>query len=149
MEGDRVRAESSGAVPLEDMVEKGVKSAADVDAVATGRDGLISALVWNYHDDDVTSTDAHVAMAIRGIPAGAGRVLVRRYCVDRTHSNSYTVWKSMGSPQKPTPEQYAALEKAGQLEMAGSPQWMASECGQVEVDFVLARQGVTLVQVSW
>jgi xylan 1,4-beta-xylosidase len=149
MDGERVHAESSGAAPLDGMVETGVKGAADVDAVATGRDGLISVLAWNYHDDDVTAADAQVAMAIRGIPAGVGRVLVRRYCVDRTHSNSYTVWKSMGSLQKPTPEEYAELERAGQLEMAGSPEWVASQGGQVQVKFALARQGVTLVQASW
>lgn len=149
MEGDRVRAESSGAVALEDMVEKGVKSAADVNAVATRRDGLVSVLVWNYHDDDLTAAEAQVAMAIRGIPAGTGRVLVRRYCVDRTHSNSYTVWKSLGSPQKPTAEEYKSLERAGQLEMAGTPEWVDSKDGTIEIKFALEREAVTLIQVSW
>jgi xylan 1,4-beta-xylosidase len=149
MEGERVHTESLGAVALEDMVEKGVKNAADVTAIATERDGLISVLAWNYHDDDVAAVDSQVAMAIRGIPAGVGRVLVRRYCVDRTHSNSYTAWKAMGSPQKPTPEEHASLEKAGQLEMAGSPQWVDAKDAQIEMKFALARQAVTLVQVSW
>ena len=122
---------------------------ADVNAVATERDGLISVLAWNYHDDDVPAADSQVAMAIRGIPAGVVRVLVRRYCVDQTHSNSYTAWKSMGSPQKPTPEQYTALGGAGQLEMGGSPQWVDANDGRIETKFALARQAVTLVQVSW
>ena len=99
MEGDRVHAESSGEVPLDEMVEKGVKGAADVGAVATERPGLISVLAWNYHDDDVLAADAQVALAVLGVPAGVGRVLVRRYSVDRTHSDSYTVWKSMGCPK--------------------------------------------------
>ena len=149
MEGDQVGAVSSGAVPLDDMVENGVKRAADVNAVATARDDLISVLAWNYHDDNVAATDAQVAMAIRGIPKGVGRVLVRRYGVDQTHSNSYTVWKSMGSPQSPTPEQQTALERAGQLEMTGSPVWVDAKGGQVEVNFPLERESVTLVQVSW
>jgi xylan 1,4-beta-xylosidase len=149
MEGDRVRMESSGAVPLDNMVEKGVKDAADVNAVATERAGLISVLAWNYHDDDVTAADTRIAMAIRGIPVGVTRVLVRRYCVDRTHSNSYTAWKVMGSPQTPTPEQYTALERAGQLEMVGSPAWVDSKDAQIEMKFALARQSVTLIQISW
>ena len=149
MEGDRVRAESSGTVRLDDMVDKGVKGAADVDAVATEREGLISVLAWNYHDDDVSATDAQVAMVVIGVPAGVERVLVRRYCVDRTHSNSYAAWKSMGSPQKPTPEQYSSLEQAGQLEMAGSPEWVNSKGGQVELTFTLPRQAVSLIQISW
>ena len=149
MEGDRVHAESSGAVALEDMVEKGVKGAADVGAVATARQGLISVLTWNYHDDDVSAADAQIALAVLGVPAGVGRVLVRRYSVDRTHSDSYTVWKSMGSPQKPTPEQYASLERAGQLEMAGSPEWTNSKGGHVDLKFALPREAVSLIQVSW
>lgn len=149
MEGDRVRAESSGAIHLDDMVARGVKGAADVGAVATARQGLISALAWNYHDDDVSGADAEVAMAVLGVPAGVDRVLVRRYCVDRTHSDSYTAWKSMGSPQTPTPEQYKLLERAGQLEMAGSPEWITSRSGEVELKFALPREAVSLIQVSW
>jgi xylan 1,4-beta-xylosidase len=149
MEGDRVRAASSGATLLEDMVEKGVKSAADVNVVATGREGLISVLAWNYHDDDVTAAGAPVAMVVRGIPEGMERVLVRRYCVDQTHSNSYTAWKAMGSTQLPTLEQYSMLERAGQLELAGSPEWVDSKGGQIEMKFTLAREAVTLIQVSW
>jgi xylan 1,4-beta-xylosidase len=149
MQGDRVHTESSGAVPLDDIVEKGVKGVADVNAVATEREGLISVLAWNYHDDDVTVADTQIAMTIRSIPKGVGRVLVQRYCVDGTHSNSYTVWKSMGSPQQPTPEQYSALQRSGQLEMAGFPVWVVSNGGQIEIKLALARQEVTLVQVSW
>jgi xylan 1,4-beta-xylosidase len=149
MEGERVHAESSGAQPLEDMVEKGVKGAPDVNAVATEREGLVSVLAWNYHDDNVTAPDAQVSMAIRGVPTAVRRVLVRRYCVDRAHSNSYAVWKSMGSPQKPTSEEYATLERAGQLEMLGSPEWVDSKDGQLELKFTLARQGVSLIQLSW
>jgi xylan 1,4-beta-xylosidase len=149
MEGERVHAESSGAQPLQDMVEKGVKGAPDVNAVATEREGLVSVLAWNYHDDNVTAPDAQVSMAIRGVPTAVRRLLVRRYCVDRAHSNSYAVWKSMGSPQKPTSEEYATLERAGQLEMLGSPEWVDSKDGQLELKFMLARQGVSLIQLSW
>src|ERR1700727_1349465 len=149
MEGERVGASSSGALPLQDMIDKGVKSSPDVNAVATEREGRISVLAWNYHDDNVTAQDAPVSLAIIGVPTEVRRVLVRRYCVDRAHSNSYAVWKSMESPQQPTPEEYTLLEKAGQLEMAGSPEWVESKDGQVELRFALARQGVTLIQLSW
>ena len=30
----------------------------------------------------------------------------------------------MGSPQQPTPEQYAQLERAGQLQTLESPRWI-------------------------
>ena len=149
MEGERVRAESSGAVSLDGMVEKGVKDVADVNAIATERERLISVLAWNYHDDNVMAPDAQITMALRGIPGGVSRVLVRRYCVDQTHSNSYAAWKAMRSLQKPTAEEYTSLEKAGQLEMDGSPEWVNAKGGRIEMKLALARQAVTLIQVSW
>jgi xylan 1,4-beta-xylosidase len=55
----------------------------------------------------------------------------------------------MGSPQSPTPDQYAKLEAAGQLELLESPQWIAAEKGTVKLDFPLPRQGVSLLRLSW
>jgi xylan 1,4-beta-xylosidase len=149
MRGDRLRVRSSGAVPLEEMEGKGVKSAPDVNAVAT-RDGrTLNVLVWNYHDDDLPAPDGHVSLMIGGVPSGNSRVLVRHYRVDGDHSNSYTVWKALGSPQHPTAQQYEQLGKAGQLEELGSPEWKAAENGMVNLEFTLPRHGVSLVELSW
>ena len=51
----------------------------------------------------------NVTLTIDGLPAG--RPTLTHYRVDSDHSNAYTAWKAMGSPQPPTPAQYAALEK--------------------------------------
>jgi xylan 1,4-beta-xylosidase len=77
------------------------------------------------------------------------RALVRHYRVDQQHSNAYETWKAMGSPQKPTAEQYKQLERAGQLEMLGSPQWRNVTDGTVKLRFPLPRQGVSMPQLSW
>jgi xylan 1,4-beta-xylosidase len=55
----------------------------------------------------------------------------------------------MGSPQKPTAEQYAKLERAGQLELFDSPAWIPVVNGKAEVSFSLPRQGVSLIQFAW
>ena len=55
----------------------------------------------------------------------------------------------MGSPQNPTPEQYAKLEAAGQLELLESPRWVTARAGAVDVSFELPRQGISLVQAAW
>jgi xylan 1,4-beta-xylosidase len=55
----------------------------------------------------------------------------------------------MGSPQNPTPDEYAKLEAAGQLELLESPSWVATEKGSVKLDFSLPRQGVSLLRLSW
>jgi xylan 1,4-beta-xylosidase len=95
------------------MLAEGVRGDPDVDALAVRSDRGISVLTWNYHDDDVPATEAHVRLEIAGVPCTATRVLVRHYRIDESHSNAWTAWKGMGSPQHPTPEQYVRLEAPG------------------------------------
>ena len=148
MHGNRVAAESSGRVPLAAMEKDGVRGNSDVDALAVRSDRELSLLLWNYHDDDVPGPDAGVEIQIAGLPGAAQRVLLRHYRIDETHSNAWTAWKKMGSPQQPTPEQYAALETAGQLQELESPHWI--ETGkQVKLEIRLPKQAVSLVQLSW
>jgi xylan 1,4-beta-xylosidase len=130
MRGDRVKTESSGRAPLDTILADGVRGNPDVDALAVRSDRGISVLAWNYHDDDVPAAEAKVRLEIVGVPSTATRVLVRHYRIDETHSNAWTAWKAMRSPQHPTPEQYARLEAAGQLQMADSPRWMMREAAR-------------------
>jgi xylan 1,4-beta-xylosidase len=148
MRGDRLKVVSSGAVGLDAILEAGVRIQPDVDAIATRSDREVSVLVWNYHDDDLPGPDAPATLAISGMP-GVRRVLVRHYRIDSHHSNAYAVWKEMGSPQNPSPEQYARLEAAGNLELLNSPSWGWTEAGAAAIKFSLPRQAVSLVQLSW
>ncbi len=65
------------------------------------------------------------------------------------HSNSYSVWQQMGSPQHPSVEQYNKLEKAGQLQLLGSPHWIDESAGSATLNFALPLQSVSLVELSW
>ena len=60
------------------------------------------------------ASGADHADALTDCRPGARRVT--HYRIDETHSNSYSAWLKMGSPQKPTPAQYAELEKASELQ---------------------------------
>lgn len=142
----RVAAESSHAVSLEKIVEAGVREQPDVSALATRDDNRVSILVWHYYDDDLPGPDANVELTVTGLP---GRVLSTHFRIDREHSNSYEAWKQMGSPQDPTPEQYAALERAAGLQLLDSPEWLRVDAGFARLRFPLPRQGVSLIQVSW
>jgi xylan 1,4-beta-xylosidase len=55
----------------------------------------------------------------------------------------------MGSPQNPTAEQIKTLERAGQLKMRTSPEWVNVKDGKVFIPIVLPRQGVSLLQLEW
>jgi xylan 1,4-beta-xylosidase len=149
MKGDRVKVESAGGVALDKILASGVREAADIDGMATRADREMAVLVWNYHDDELAAAPAAVRVALNGIPKSAGRVLVQHYRIDDEHSNAYTVWKQMGSPQQPTPEQYARLEAAGQLQLLGSPEWREPQDGKLALDFTLPRHGVSLIRLTW
>jgi xylan 1,4-beta-xylosidase len=147
MSGDRVATESAGALALDDVRDRGVRVQADVNALATRDAHSVSVLVWNYHDDDVTSAPTAVSLQIRGLPSG--RPTLTEFRVDTDHSNAYTAWKTMGSPQSPTPAQYRELERAGQLQTMDAPRRVPVENGQVAVTLSLPRQGVSLVRLVW
>ena len=147
--GDRVEAVSGNAIALDAMLANGVRESADVDVIATRDDRGISILVWNYHDDDVAGPTARVTLSVEGLPANAQRVLIHHYRIDAGHSNAYAAWKSMGSPQTPTPEQQQQLEAAGQLQMLKSPEWMWNRSGNVSIPFDLSRQAVSLIRIDW
>ncbi len=149
MSGQRVPAQSSGAVALGEMIKSGVKGQADINAFASRAERAIHVMAWNYHDDDLHVAPAQVRTSVTGIPLTSRRVQVRHFRIDENHSNSYTVWKAMGSPQQPTPAQYAQLEAAGQLQLLGSPEWRTPVKGALDLDFQLPRQGVSLVEISW
>lgn len=149
MGGQRLPVVSSGAVPLDGMVKSGVKEQADLNAFASKSDRAIHVMVWNYHDDDLPAPAATVKTSVTGLPPAARRVLVKHYRIDEHHSNSYSVWRALGSPQQPSPEQYAQLEAAGQLQTLGSPEWRAPSKGALDLEFPLPRQGVSLLEITW
>ncbi len=149
MSGDRVSTTSTAQVPLEDILQSGVRGTPDIDAFATKAAHEAAVLLWNYHDDDVPAEGAEVHVTVTGIPAGIRRVLLLHYRIDENHSNSYTVWKAMGSPQSPTEEQYSKLRAAGQLELLESPRWLDVKDGKATVSTDLPRQATSLLQLKW
>jgi xylan 1,4-beta-xylosidase len=149
MSGQRVMTSSTGQIPLNDILSSGVRQAPDVDALATNAEHQAAVMLWNYHDDDLPAPGTSVHVTVEGIPAGVKKVLLEHFRIDDTHSNSYTVWKAMGSPQSPTPEQYAQMKQAGQLELFNSPEWLDVSDGKVLIATDLPRQAISLMRLKW
>jgi xylan 1,4-beta-xylosidase len=75
---------------------------------------------------------------------------VEHFRIDETHSNSYSAWVRMGSPQQPTREQYAELERASDLQaLVPARRVTIDERGQVVETFNLPRKSVSFVKVTW
>src|SRR4051812_42163727 len=149
LSGDMVKATSSCAVSLDTLVDIGVRQGPDVDALATRSAKEAAVLVWNYHDVNQPAPATPTTVTIHGIPAGTERVLLEHYRIDDAHSNAYTVWQKMGSPQHPTAQQYMELKAAGQLQLLASPEWVDVKNGEVKVSTELPRQGISLLHMKW
>jgi len=104
-------------------------------------------MVWHYHDDDTLAPAAVVEVRVKGIPSK--KVKFKHFRIDSEHSNSYEVWKKMGSPQQPSAKQIKTLEKAGQLKMLASPQKIKITNGEATIKMELPRQGVSLLYFTW
>ena len=149
MAGERVEVKSSEAIGLDETLTNGVREKSNIDALATRGDHELTVLIWNYRDDEASAKDRSVQLHLAGFPASAERILLRHYRIDHDHSNSYTVWKAMGSPQSPSAEQYQTLKAAGQLQLLESPRWLDSKDGALQLEFSLPGESVSLVEVSW
>lgn len=149
MTGERLRVASDGAITTARVLDTGVRSEPDINALAAKSGSKVAVLVWNYHDDDLDAAASPVKLHIAGLPVKATTVLLHHYRVDDAHSNAFSVWKQMGAPQMPTPAQFAQLESAGQLQLLESPRWLRSANGAWDITFELPRQAVSLLELDW
>jgi len=149
MAAERIEVKSSAAVGLDEMLRNGVRGKADVEGLASRGDHEVTVLVWNYQDDEASVAEKALELSVLGLPTTVKKILVKHYRIDQNHSNSYTVWKAMGSPQSPSAEQYQALKAAGQLQLLDSPRWIESKDGAVRLEFPLPGESVSLLELSW
>ena len=146
---ERLQVTSSAALPTDDVVLNGVRARPDITAIATRTAHGIQLLIWNYHDDNLPAPDAPIDLTIEGLPPGVTRALSEHFRIDAHHSNSFAVWKQMGSPQSLSPVQYQELQDAGQLQLLSSPAWISLDRGAAHLQFALPRQGVSLIRIAW
>jgi xylan 1,4-beta-xylosidase len=149
MAGERVAVESSALLPLDRIVAEGVRSGADVSALASREPNRLSVLAWHYHDDDLTGDDAAVSLTVAGLPVAARQAKLTHYRIDDGHSNAYGAWKRMGAPIAPSRDQYDALEAASRLALLEEPKAVPIASGAAKVDFTLPRQAVSLLVLEW
>lgn len=147
MTGARIVSSSTGARSLDDVRDASVRGDADVNALASADRTSCSVLVWNYHDDDLPGPSAAISLAIDGV--ANGRPTLTEYRVDDRHSNAYTVWKTMGSPQTPSAAQRDALTVAGHLQTIAAPEHVTVTNHHASVTLTLPRQGVSLLRLEW
>jgi len=149
LDGERVQATSSGALDTAGVVKDGVRGQPDIGVIATRTGRQVDVLVWNYHDDDTAADQASIDLKIEGVPVSARFGLVEHFRIDSMHSNAFTSWKEMGSPESLTSEQKEKLERDGQLQLLSSPESVVIDKGSLDLKFKLPRQAVSLLRITW
>ena len=146
LEGVKVLARSGAALALEDVIANGVSGASDINILATlGRHGL-AILVWNYHDDDVAAPGAQVVLTVAGLSGAT--CLIEQFQMDSERGNAHATWLDLGSPRRPSAEQYARLQEASELPRVQAATRRRVIDGAVTLEFVLPRQSVALFQIT-
>jgi xylan 1,4-beta-xylosidase len=146
---ERLAVNSSGALETTNIVQSGVRGSADVNALAARQGNELEVLIWNYHDDDQPAPPAPVVLNLGGLPRNVTRTVVEHFRIDAEHSNAYAVWKKLASPQSPSRAEFEELETAGQLQLLRSPSWEPVHDRVVQLRFLLPRQGLSLVRMTW
>jgi xylan 1,4-beta-xylosidase len=140
MKGKRVEVKGNRMYDLGTFVDSSVRGQTDIGAMAAKDKRSVTILIWNYHDEDKQGAPEEVVIHLNGLPTSGATVT--EYRVDDKHSNSYEVWKKMGSPQAPTAEQVAELEKAGHLQKMDEP-GKVKISNHMTMEISLPRQGVS------
>ncbi|QQA41938.1 GH39 family glycosyl hydrolase [Pelagovum pacificum] len=148
LDGDWIAAESDGALPLDQILDQGVRRAPDLNCVATRDDTGVSVLFWNYHDDNVVNDGdtAEITLDLSGLPDGT--LTLREFRMDADHGNAFGVWQDMGSPQDPSAEQLEKLHAASELPVIAEASETAHS-GKLTYGTSLPRQGVGLLRIDF
>ncbi|MDX3915561.1 MULTISPECIES: GH39 family glycosyl hydrolase [Olivibacter] len=147
MKGDRISVESNRMYPLETVLDSSVRGPkTDIGALATKDVKSAAVMVWNYHDADEQGPAEIVNVVLAHVPAKDATLHL--YLIDDENSNSYEVWKKMGSPQKPSQQQISTLEQAGKLKCILEKR-IDINAGKALVPLSLKRQAVALIKLDW
>ncbi|WP_207535348.1 GH39 family glycosyl hydrolase [Desertivirga arenae] len=147
MSGDRVKVTGNRMYSLKTVVDSSIRGAkTEIGGLAAKASKSAAVMVWNYHDEDRQGPAEPVDVSISGVPAKSAKLDI--YLIDDENSNSYEVWKKMGSPQNPTAAQIAELEKAGKLKCIQTKK-IAIKSNNAQVPLNLKRQAVALIMLAW
>jgi xylan 1,4-beta-xylosidase len=147
MKGQRLKGEANRMYPLQQVLDSGIRAATDIGVFATADTKEAALMIWNYHDVDKTGDSSMVTITIDHIRSK--NIQLSHYRIDDTHSNSYEVWKKMGSPQNPSAAQIKTLEEAGQLQLLEKPTAMKVKEGKLQLQVSMPRQAVSMLKLEW
>ena len=149
LERQRVGVTNSTSRSLDDLMKPQTRATPDIDAIATRGERAVTAIVWHHHDDNRIGPSQSVSLDIAGLPDGIAEATLRHYRIDDFHSNAYTAWQIMASPQAPSPAQIATLKRASELTLFEPARSVKVTAGRVSVQVEMPRHSISLLRLEW
>lgn len=94
------------------------------------------ALVTHFNPDYAHARERKVVLHLRHLPAPTAAARVTFYCIDRAHNNTFRAWETMGRPDPPSDDQWAALRALDLLRVTGACTYPVTS-GCLELPLVL------------
>lgn len=145
LKGDELPFTSDGAVGLDEILKASVRAQPDINGMAVADGQSVKILIWNYHDYLLPAEPAPIQLKVKLPPDFGSKAQVIHYRIDDTHSNAYTKWLELGSPQNPDVEMLAKLKAAMELEMLEPAKLLDITNNEATLNFDLPRSGLSLV----
>ncbi len=115
---------------------------------ATRDEKKIAIIITNYQHDRINS-DGHsypVKLNIVTPWKPARKVTLNHWRIDQNHSNAYTVFKEIGSPELPNPLQIDEIKKRMDIELLEMPKQMIIK-NLADIEFELPCNAVSLIEI--
>jgi len=148
LKGDELPLTSDGAVGLDQILKDSVLARPDINGMAVADGQSVKILIWNYHDYLVPAESAPIQLKVKLPPDFGSKAQVIHYRIDDMHSNAYTKWLELGSPQNPNAKMLAELKAAMELEMLEPARLIDINGGEAALNFDLPRSGLSLVVLN-
>jgi xylan 1,4-beta-xylosidase len=145
LKGNELPLTSDGAVGLDEILKDSVRARPDINGMAVADGQSVKILIWNYHDYLVPAESAPIQLSVKLPPDFGSKARVIHYRIDDTHSNAYTKWIELGSPQNPNAEMLAELKAAMELQMLEPAGPIDITGGEASLNFELPRSGLSLI----
>ena len=131
-----------------DLISVTVNTKSNVTAFATREKDKITILVINYQHQHPFNDGISEQISLKVKPQWAEEenVTINHWRIDERHSNAYTIFKELGSPELPDPIQIDAIQKRMDLELLESPQQMNSK-ETIDLKFYLPCNAVSLIEL--
>lgn len=121
-----------------------------IDGLATlSKKDRLSVVLWNFKEGSIqpTRAAAGIRCEIRNLTLDSTRPKAKIIRIDESHSNAYSAWQKMGSPQNPSDAQLDTLKQVDGLE-EGEELTINCEDSRIVFETELPPQSLALVLMN-